>query len=283
MYSSPKRSGRLKSHLDRRQLPGPTDRVAHVDVDLRPVEGARTLVDHVGQRLGLERETERVGGVGPALGRADRLALGARRQLDVEVLEAEAAQHAEHEAEQGPDLLDPLLVGAEDVAVVLREAPDAHEAVQDAAALVAVHRAQLVEAQRQLLVGPLPAPVHEDVHRAVHRLRVEVGVLELHRRPHVVVVVLEVPADLEQVGLRDVRREHHLVAGLEVALPAVVLHQLADDGAPGVPDGQAAAQLVGEATGGPARWPACGGRAWRPPRARVRCSSRAALLAHAVP
>ena len=92
-----------------------------------------------------------------------------------------ASQHREHEVEQADQLVLDLVAGAEDVAVVLGEAADAHEAVQHPRALVAVHRAQLEQPQRQLPVAALPAPEDQHVERAVHRLRVVRPVLQLHR------------------------------------------------------------------------------------------------------
>ena len=137
--------------------------------------------------------------------------------------------------------------GAEDVAVVLGEAADAQQSVQRAGPLVAVHRAQLEQPQRQLAVAALARPEDQAVHRAVHRLHVVRAVVHLHRRVHAVGVPGEVADCLEQLAVGEVRREHELVAAVLVALPAVVLDQLAHDGALGVPDGEPAAELVREA------------------------------------
>ena len=67
-------------------------------------------------------------------------------------------------------LVGDLVLGAEDVRVVLGEAAHAHEAVQRAVRLVAVAGAELGQAERQVAVG-LDALV-EDLHvaGAVHRL-----------------------------------------------------------------------------------------------------------------
>ena len=51
------------------------------------------------------------------------------------------------------------------------------------------------------------------------------------------------PRGLEQLRLGDVGRVDELVAGLLVARPRVVLHQLADQAALRVEDGQARAEL----------------------------------------
>jgi hypothetical protein len=85
------------------------------------------------------------------------------------------------------------------------------------------------------------------VHRAVHRLHVVRAVVHLHRRVHAVGVPLEVPGGLEELRVGQVRRVHELVAAVLVTRAAVVLHQLADDGALRVPHGEPAAQLAREA------------------------------------
>ena len=87
----------------------------------------------------------------------DRLALGARRQLHVEVVEPVVAEQIEHEREHRPQLVPELLLRGEDVRVVHREPAHPREAVHDAGELVAVHGAELEEAQRQLAVAARPA------------------------------------------------------------------------------------------------------------------------------
>ena len=66
------------------------------------------------------------------------------------------------------------------VRVVLREAAHAEQAVQHARALVAVDRAQLAQAHRQVAVAVLLVRVDQDVERAVHRLELVFGVVQLH-------------------------------------------------------------------------------------------------------
>ena len=191
--------GVVEVGLDRRQLPRTSDRVAHVDVDLRPVERGVAVLDAVRQAVRVERLAERLGGVVPDLVAADVLVRILGRQVEREVVEAERPQHRQDEVEQAGDLVGHLLAGAEDVAVVLREAADPHQPVQRAGPLVAVDRAEFEQPQRQLAVAALPAVEDQAVHRAVHRLRVVRAVVHLHRRVHAVGVEAEVPRRLEQL------------------------------------------------------------------------------------
>ena len=233
--------------LDRRQLPRPADGVAHVDVDLRAVEGGVTLLQRVLEPVAHERRPQRLGGLLPHLVGADVLLGILGRQVEREVVEAEGPQHREHEVEQRGDLVLQLLPGAEDVAVVHRQPAHPQQAVQRAGALVAVDRAQLEQPQRQLAIAALPGPEDQAVHRAVHRLHVVRAVVHLHRRVHAVGVPSEMAARLEQLRAGDVRRVDELVAARLVALAAVVLHQLADDGPLRMPDGETATELAREA------------------------------------
>ena len=236
--------------------------------DLGAVERAAALVEHELEVHALGDRPQRLGGLVPVLVGADRLLRRAGRQLEVEVVEPVVAQQVEHEVQRALELLGHLLLGAEDVGVVLGHAPHPGEAVHDARLLVAVHRAELEEPQRQVAVGPLPALVDQDVERAVHRLEVVVRApVELHRREHAVGVPVEVARRLEQVRLGDVGRVHELVAGLLVALAASSPPSAGGRCRPwgGTRPGPSRSRR-GTRTGR-ARRRACGGRASRPPRA----------------
>ena len=148
------------------------------------------------------------------------------------------------EVEHAQDLVLELVGAAEDVRVVLGEAPHAHEAVQDARALEAVDRPQLRPAIRQVAVAAQPRLVDRQVERAVHRLQLVLDVLDLDRRVHVRLVVLGVPARLPQVEPRDVRRVHEVVAAREVLVAPVVLDLLADEAALRVPQHEPGPRLV---------------------------------------
>ena len=146
---------------------------------------------------------------------------------------------ARRSASSGPQ----LLWRAEDMGVVLGDAADPEESVEDTGAFEAVDGAELEEPDRQLAVGVLSSLVDQDVHRAVHGLRVVRRPLHLHGGVHAVRVPLQVPRRLVKRRLGEVRRPDELVAGLLVLGPRVVLHELADQPALGMEDRQAAADL----------------------------------------
>ena len=63
--AEPEPLGHLEVELDRAELPGAAERVLHMQVDLRPVEGPVALVDDVIESLPLERSGQRRLGAAP--------------------------------------------------------------------------------------------------------------------------------------------------------------------------------------------------------------------------
>src|SRR5215831_12289302 len=129
------------------------ERVLEVVLDLGPVE--RALARQLGpfRAARAQRRAQRLLGLVPLLLAADALR-GAQRDLHLHLLEAEVAVDLERELVEGHALGLDLRLGAEDVAVVLREAAHAHESVQRARRLVAVAGAEFAVAQRQVAVAP---------------------------------------------------------------------------------------------------------------------------------
>ena len=125
--------------------------------------------------------------------------------------------------------------------VVLGEAADAHQAVQHAGLLEAVHGAELGPAQRQVAVGAGRALVDLYVERAVHRLGVIIYAVDVHRRVHRVFVELEVAGGQPEVLAADMRGVHQAVAALEMFVLPVGLDLVAHPRAVGMPQHQAGA------------------------------------------
>jgi hypothetical protein len=98
----------------------------------------------------------------PELVRAHAL-LGPGRDLVDDLGEAEVAVDLLQERREVRALGKDLVLGAEDVAVVLREAAHAHEAVERARRLVAVAGAELAVAKRQVAVAAQPLVEDLDV------------------------------------------------------------------------------------------------------------------------
>ncbi len=115
--------------------------------------------------------------------------------------------------------------------VVLREAADAREAVDDAAALEAMQPPEVRDAPRQLAVAAPTLAEDEAMAGAVHRLQRErlelaggaLGALAdvvqrvgRRREVHVLPVARQVPAGLEETPIEDLRRDDLFVAVVRV-------------------------------------------------------------------
>ena len=225
LVAEPEALRHLEVELDRPDLPGAVERVEHVQVDLRPVEGAVALVHDVLEPAPLERGGEgRLGDV-PLLVGAE-LVLRPRRELDLD-LEPELVVDRVAELEAAEHLVLDLLGRAEDVRVVLREHPHAQQAVERAGQLVAVQHARLGHPQRQLAVAVGAVGVERAVARAVHRLQPELAVLGLERE-HVLAVLLPVARGDPELLVVDQRRAHLDVAALAVLAAAQVLEHVPD-------------------------------------------------------
>ena len=181
----------LEIDLHRSALPRAADRVLQVVFDLRPVERAFARQFGPFDTAGAKRVAQCVLGAIPRRIVAEAL-VGAQRELDGDRLESEHPIDVERQLVERGHLGFDLRLGAEDVAVVLGEAAHAHDAVQCARRLVAMARAELAVAQRQVAVAAQIRVEDQHVSRTVHRLDRVVALLGL-RREHVVLEVLPVP------------------------------------------------------------------------------------------
>ena len=159
----------VEVHLRGAALPVAADGVAQHILELRPVEGAFARVhrrlDLAAGLLGDLHEHLGHDVLGPIPGGIRAHALfRTRRQLHHDLLEAEIPVGGEDEIVDLEALVGHLLFGAEDVRVVLREAAHAHQPVQGARRLVAMHIAELGKPQRQFAIGP--QAMLEDLHMA---------------------------------------------------------------------------------------------------------------------
>ena len=125
--------------------------------------------------------------------------------------------------------------------VVLRKAAHAQQAVHGSGALVAINVAQLGVARGQIAIALGRVLVDEDVEGAVHGLEAIERIVKLHGRVHVGRVEAFVAGGLPEIHARNVRRVDELVAAAETLVAHPVFHDLADDGALGMPEDEAGA------------------------------------------
>ena len=184
----------------------------------------------------------------PGLVGADAL-FRPRRQLDADLVEAEIGIGRQDQVVDPQAFRGQLLLGAEDVRIVLREAAHAHQPMQRAGRFVAMHVAEFRKPYRQIAIGF--QAVLEDLHvaRAVHRLQREdavvVGVVAGDRHlEHVVAVPAPVARRLPQRLVEHLRRVDLLVALLVEPAAHVVDQVLEHLPALGVPEDDARPLLL---------------------------------------
>lgn len=147
------------------------------------------------------------------------------------------------ELEGGPGLVDGLVEGAEDMGVVEMDRPHAGEAAEDSGQLGAVHAAQLGHPERQFTVAVGAGAVDQGVMRAQARAQDQLfgAAADVHRREHVLAVVVPVPGDLVELALAEDGGVDVPVAGLAFRFADVLLQCVPEGGAVGQPVRQAGA------------------------------------------
>ena len=159
------------SSWKRAALPGPPDRVGQVEFELGPVEGAfaRQLLVGGARSPASAASTQRFRAV-PGASSLEAV-IRPRRELDRIIGEAEIAIDPVEQGAERLRLVLHLVLGAEDVGVVLGELAYPHQAVERAMRLVPVAAAELGHADREVAIGFDPLAEDLDVRRAVHRLQ----------------------------------------------------------------------------------------------------------------
>ena len=177
----------------------------------------------------------------------DRVLAGPDRrpvgEVDPHVLESEVAVDALQQFAEVLGLGRDLVLGAEDVGVVLRERAHPHQAVQGARGLVAVAGAELGHPQGQVAVA-VQALV-EDLHvaGAVHRLQRQRLVLGLERE-HVLAELLPVAGHFPQAAIEQLRAPDLDVARRLEPAPEIGLDHAIDGPALGMPEDRARRLLL---------------------------------------
>mmetsp|Transcript_13757 Transcript_13757/g.22512 ORF Transcript_13757/g.22512 Transcript_13757/m.22512 type:complete len:212 (+) Transcript_13757:707-1342(+) len=190
--------GEVEVQLNRGALPLAADGVENLDIDLGPVEGTPPFIHLVRPALGPQRLLQRALRLVPELGPPHRL-LGLRRQVHLELGEAEGGENLLRQVQHPLDLIGDLPRQAEDVRIVLREPPHAEQAVHGARPLVPIHRAHLRITNGQIAVAVIPVLVHRHMEGAVHGLKLVHLLLHRHGLVHVLSVEVRVSRGLPQV------------------------------------------------------------------------------------
>ena len=226
--------GQHEVHLQRPQLPVAADGVAQVELQLGPVEGAFARVEHRLQAGRRGRVPERLFGLVP-----DFVAAGAHGrpvgELHRHLFEAEILVHAHQKVAKRLGFRCDLVLGTEDVGVVLDEGAHPHQPVQGARGFVPQTRAELGHADGKVAVAGDALAVDLHVAGAVHGLERQYPVLGLGGE-HVFAELLPVARGLPQGAVHHLRGVDLYVAGVLQAGADIVLKRQIERPSPGVPE-----------------------------------------------
>src|SRR5271163_483711 len=148
-------SGKIEIELDSGELPGTADGVNEFYVDFGAVKSAFADNPFVGNVHALHGFGKAFAGTAPVFGLAlvifgmGGVPVG---EFDFELVEAEIFHDGQGELEAGFHFALDLRRHAEDVGVVLGEAADAEQAVENAAAFIAIDGAEFGEANGKLAI-----------------------------------------------------------------------------------------------------------------------------------
>ena len=154
-YSSPNRSGQNVVELDCPQLPFPSKHVADEEIDFRSIKcrlalGGDEWQFHLGKHLG-----ELPLGQFPQLGIACEFRAGwiAEAQPDFNIPKFERLKYELDQIDGAAEFLLNLFGSAEQVGIILREAPDAGQPVQLAALFITINRAEFRQTHRKIAIA----------------------------------------------------------------------------------------------------------------------------------
>src|SRR5262249_29587564 len=122
--------------------------------------------------------------------------------------------------------------------------PDAGQTVQNSASFEPVNGSPFGKSHGKIPVRPDAVVVDVHVKGTVHRLQVIELLVDFDRRIHVFGVEAEMAAGLPQIRPADMRRINQVVSGFQVPYFAVVLDDVANQSAFGVPQDKASADRV---------------------------------------
>ena len=211
--------GQTHVELDRAALPRTSDGVTQVEVDLRAVKRAVSLIDDIVQTAVVQCLLQAIRRHLPHLICAHRV-LGARRELCL-VRQSERAVDLVEEVDRVLDLTLDLIGGHKEMRIILREVADAEEPVQSTRKLVTMDESQLCQTQRQVTVAVQLRTIDEHAAGAVHRLDCIVLFVDL-RGIHILAIVEPMPRGLPELTAEDHRRADLLIAVAAMYLAPIV-------------------------------------------------------------
>src|SRR5690606_10852255 len=224
-------------------LPEPTQTVAQRKLDLRTVESAFTGLQIPLETCLVQRLFQSPLRLIP-VGIITHPIFRTSGQLQLDVIEAKIAIDLQGQSNKVGRLGLDLLIGTENVRIILSEPAHPHQTMQRTRRLVTMTGAELSQTQRQLTVALQPLIEYLNVARAVHRLDRVIAAFRLGSK-HVRRVMFPVSGTLPQHPIHHLRRANLAVASVTLELAHVLLKDLIDSPAVRMPEHHARRFFLG--------------------------------------
>ena len=242
--------------LDRSALPRPADCVSQMELKLGRIE--RTFAGEFFPLIFRTRTPREPHGFAQVVLRTiphfvgPKAFLGPQGKLDRIAFKAQVLVDLVEQITECPDLIDDLILTAEDVAIVLRHLPDPHQAMQRAVEFIAMATAHFRHAQREIAVAFDALPEDQHVGWAVHRLQrhqvafaaqdlvVVIGVGNLvGNDEHILAIFAPVPGGFPLLGVHQLRRLDFVIPAAINRAAHISLQLAPDEVTLGVPEDRA--------------------------------------------
>ena len=181
---------KLEIQLDRAALPGPSDGIFQMEIDFRAVKCPVAFIYHIVQAQFVQRLSQTVRSHFPVfIASYAVFRPGGKFHM---VLKSKQAVYLVDQPGNSLNLLCNLLLGHEDVGIVLGKTADAHQPVKLSRLFMAVHQPQLAHAQGQIPVRPGLRLINQHSARTVHGFYGKVRVVD-HRGVHIFFIMIPMP------------------------------------------------------------------------------------------
>ena len=211
---------KLEVQLNGSALPGSSERIRQMEINLRSVERAVPFIYRIIQLQFIQRLSQSVRCHFPVLIASDAV-LGPGGQLHM-ITESKLLIDLINQPYNPLDFIRNLLLSHEDMRIILRKAAHAHQSVQSAGLLMTVYQSQLPDPKRKIPVGMRLGLVHQHPARTVHRLNREVFVID-SGRIHIFPIMIPMSGGLPKLPVQQ-----HRGLNLHISFPLMQLSPVID-------------------------------------------------------
>ena len=129
------------------------------------------------------------------------------------------------------------------MSIILSKTSNSHKSVKNTTSFIPVNRPKLCKFYREFFIAPVSCFVYLNVEWTVHRFYKITFLFNLHLREHIFSVKINVPANLPQLFLSNVRCVYKLVSPLKMFFFPVVLNFFPYNGSLRKPEGKSSSYI----------------------------------------